>query len=96
MPRFEWTCEDDEEAIGLATILRRAGAEVWTRDDPAAPPIVRADASGEAIASRMLAHFVREDARDRQAKLDRCDRRGLLWLAIGLAVLAVAAVLLGP
>ena len=95
MPRWEWACEDEEEAIGLATVLRRAGVRVQHDHGPTA--IVRADDrdAAHALASRMLSHYARVHGRERATALDRRDRRGLLLLAIGLAVLAIAAVLLG-
>jgi hypothetical protein len=94
--RFAWTCEDEDEALGFATVLRRAGVEVWTEQEDGAPPIVRAGdpEAARALASRMLSHYARADSRERRAALDRRDRRGLVLLAVGLAALAVAAVVL--
>ncbi len=95
MPRWEWACEDEEEAVGLSTVLQRAGVRV--HHDRNGAPILRADdpEAARSLASRMLSHYARVDRRDRTAALDRRDRRGLVLLAIGLAVLALLAVLLG-
>ena len=97
MPPWEWACEDDEEALGLATVLGRAGVDVRTLYERDAPPVLRTDDADAAnvLASKMLAHYARVESRERMAKLDRRDRRGLLLLALALAVLADAAVLLG-
>jgi hypothetical protein len=97
VPPWEWACEDDEEALGLATVLGRAGVDVRTLYEPDAPTLLRTDDAEAAnlLASKMLAHYARVESRERTAKLDRRDRRGLLLLALALAVLAAAAVLLG-
>ena len=95
MPQWEWACEDEEEALGLSTVLHRAGVRV--HHDGGGAPVLRADDpdAAHSLASRMLAHYARARGRDHAAALDRRDRRGLVLLAIGLAVLALAAVLLG-
>lgn len=93
---FTWTCEDDEEAIGMRTILGRAGLAVLEEVDGEQTILrVEGDQADEAraLTSKIASHFVGAADVDRAAKLTATRRRTDRGL-IAVATVVVAAALL--
>lgn len=79
---WSWTCEDDEEALGLVTILERKGLAPRIVDVDGAPTVFADDDAGaSALERRLTAHYVRRVDRDRHRDVRRRQRRG--WVMLG-------------
>jgi hypothetical protein len=87
-----WHCEDEEEAVGVELLLRRAGIAVRVRDDGNETwfDIEPQDADrAAALESDIARHFVRGGDRARAIKLDareRLTRHVLYGFAAAIAI----------
>jgi len=88
---FVWTCEDDVEALGLRTVLRRSGCRVQAVESAGRIElrIHEEDAErAQALTGRIAAHFAEGLDAERAQTMRRADRRihRGLW-GIGAALL---------
>ena len=102
-PTWRWTCDDDEEALGVATILGRHGV-VLRREDRGPTEIVLTAVGDDAGRAAALEHRLADKVAARldaglASDLDRREGRGRRALAlalVGLAVVGVLVLVLGP
>ena len=93
-----WTCEDEDEAVGVELLLERAGVAVAVEpeDGTLGRWIVRGTEleleRAAALQARIARHFVRHDERALRQSLDARDR--LMRHTLYGCVIAVAWVLL--
>jgi hypothetical protein len=91
-----WHCEDEEEAVGVELLLRRAGIAVHVRDDGNETwfDVDPADVErATALESDIARHFAKGDDRERALKLDareKLTRHMLYGFAVALAIVFVA------
>lgn len=95
---WSWTAHSDEEALGVQTILERAGLNVGREDDEEHRPILVVADEAEAerarkLEARVLDHYVRRSTRTVSASLVRRAVWSRRVLLIGAALL-VAGLLL--
>lgn len=96
MEAFRWQCEDDEEALGLATILERAGFVVEVQRDLHGGALVVADQAAVELTSKILQRYARAQEATRSKGLDRRERLGGLALVALCIASAIAGLLLWP
>lgn len=94
-PTWEWVCEDDEEALGLETILRRHGLHPH-RVERDRRIVLRADGAdaelAEALHGKIAQHYVTR--LDREARHDLQIRRQRGHRLLGAVVAGSAIALL--
>lgn len=97
MARWSWTCEDEQEGLGLATILERSGLEVHVHDDSAGRVVLTVEtdaAQAKALEHKLVRHYTKVENATALARLDRreswgaiaacCSLGGLLLLLVAL------------
>lgn len=86
---WTWECEDDEEAMGWATLFRGRGltAEIQDREGKSVVIVAETD-EAEALASRYASRMVKRVDADARARLKR--RKARSWQVLGGLVTVVA------
>lgn len=92
MEPWSLRCEDDEEALGLALVLERAGLEVRCVPEEHGMCVevpARQREQAESLSSRLRVHYVRKVDAERRSALARRQRKSLVALASGTLLLAL-------
>jgi hypothetical protein len=96
MSAIAWTCEDEEEALGVELIMQRAGVPVRIVEREHGFAVEPDDGfadQAEGLRHGIARHYVRAQARELGKRIDRRDRLGrhAWWGSIALGVLAIVA-----